>query len=107
MGAQLLLDNTQTCIYLLRERIKPAFQGTGTSKLTSQAHRAPQQIPLFTSSLLEDAESKSWKHENVYAPTLLRYVLLQLDALGVSEGANLLALLTIPSPRSSKAIGHY
>ncbi|KAL9122692.1 MAG: hypothetical protein Q9187_000748 [Circinaria calcarea] len=70
---------------LLEEQIKPYFARTKTSGITRQGRKAISSLPDPVDFSETEMESKPWKFQNLYAVTVFRWVLGQLDASALEE----------------------
>ena len=70
---------------ILQEHIKPAFAKTKKPKLTQQSRKALHPPPVATLESDDDVvESKPWKYQDMYIPTVLRWVLTKIQNLHVN-----------------------
>ena len=65
---------------LLRTRILSAFKASRSVRITQAGHKALTPLGDSYSSHEDKAQIKSWKYEQVYIPSVLRWLLQNLDA---------------------------
>ena len=76
---------------ILQQRVKPAFAKTRNPNLTQQSRKAIDPLPIGDSMVGNDIESKPWKYQNMYIPTVLQWVLQQ--TVGSKAGHSLSSMV--------------